>query len=102
MACLRERFGVEKEELESHSAPPPSLPPIPVEERNGEMEDEERNGEVEKKECASSANNSSRNSSHRERMYYSSSSSSSSSRPSLTYAKSLLQEFREYRYERES
>ena len=94
MACLRERFGIEKEEIQSQPAPPPSLS-IPVEETPRKAEEEV------KEECASSASTSSRKSSRREGSYDSTSSSSSSSsssrRPSLAYAKSLLQEFREYR-----
>ena len=104
MAGLRERFGVEKEGFEPRSVLAPSFHPIPVEgeprEGGEEEEEEERvdsispaDGRDAAKSAGSTGSTSSRSSSRHGGRHY----SSISSRPSLAYAKSLLQAFREFR-----
>jgi len=109
MAGLRERMGVEKETFEPHSVPAPPAPPLlPSPVNRGPW----GGGEEEQKRVASSSladerdttnassstsNNSSTSNTSRTSTTTSTNTSRHRGRPSLVYAKSLLEAFREFR-----
>ena len=104
MAGLRERFCVEKEGFEPRSVLAPTFHPIPVKggprEGGEEEEEEERvasSSPADERDAANNASSTSSTSSTSSRRHGGRHHSSTSSRPSLAYAKSLLQAFREFR-----